>query len=49
MTARRYHGHRNRIDPASFGVNVFCLEDFDVTVLSTRGSGGLGMSLVDDS
>jgi hypothetical protein len=41
-----YTFHRKRIDPASFGVNVFCLDGFDVSSLPTRATEGKGMSLV---
>jgi hypothetical protein len=44
-----YTFHRKRIDPTSFGVNVFCLEDFDVAALPTRQTDGLGMSLVGET
>ena len=41
-----YTFHRKRIDPASFGVNVFCLEGFDIAALPVRATDGVGMSLV---
>ena len=41
-----YTFHRKRIDPASFGVNVFCLEGFDTAALPVRATDGIGMSLI---
>lgn len=40
-----YTFHRKRADPTSFGVNVFCLEGFDTTILPIRQTEGLTMSL----
>ena len=41
-----YTFHRKRSDPQSFGVNVFCLDDFDASALPVRATDGIGMSLV---
>jgi len=41
-----YTFHRQRIDPTSFGVNVFCLAGFDASTLPVRATDGIGMSLV---
>ena len=40
-----YVFHRKRVDPTSFGVNVFCLEGFDATALPVRHTDGRGMSV----
>ena len=40
-----YTFHRKRAAPDSFGVNVFCLEDFDPAALPVRRTDGAGMSL----
>ena len=42
-----YTFHRKRAAPDHFGVNVFCLEGFDVASLPVRATEGLGMSLTD--
>jgi hypothetical protein len=41
-----YTFHRKRADPHSFGVNVFCLDGFDISALPTRATDGIGMSLL---
>jgi len=41
-----YTFHRKRIDPRSFGINVFCLEDFDISKVPVRATDGKTMSLV---
>ena len=41
-----YTFHRKRIDPTSFGVNVFCLDGFDMGTLPVRATDGIGMSRV---
>lgn len=43
-----YVFHRKRAAPDYFGVNVFCLEGFDITSLPVRATDGVGMSLVCD-
>ncbi len=43
-----YTFHRKRADPTSFGVNVFCLDNFDRSRLPTRATDGIGMSVVDE-
>jgi len=40
-----YVFHRKRAAPDHFGVNVFCLEDFDVATVPVRATDGAGMSL----
>lgn len=42
-----YTFHRKRADPASFGVNVFCLDGFDRSQIPTRATDGIAMSVVD--
>ena len=42
-----YTFHRKRIDPSYFGVNVFCLEGFDLAALPVRATEGRGMSLAE--
>jgi hypothetical protein len=42
-----YVFHRKRAAPDHYGVNVFCLEGFDVGALPVRATEGVGMSLVD--
>ena len=51
MTARHffcrtcgiYPFHRKRVSPDFFGVNVFCLENFDPTGIPVRATGGATM------
>ncbi|MGB6190241.1 MAG: GFA family protein [Aeromonas molluscorum] len=38
-----YPFHRKRVTPDYFGVNVFCLEDFDPTGIPVRATVGAGM------
>jgi len=38
-----YPFHRKRVTPDYFGVNVFCLEDFDTTGIPVRATNGIGM------
>lgn len=38
-----YPFHRKRVTPDNFGVNVFCLEDFDPTGINVRKTVGAGM------
>ena len=42
-----YTFHRKRAAPDHFGVNVFCLKDFDPASVPVRATEGLGMSVVD--
>ena len=42
-TCRIYPFHRKRVTPDNFGVNVFCLEDFDPTGITVRKTIGAGM------
>ncbi|MBX3479836.1 MAG: GFA family protein [Caulobacter sp.] len=42
-----YVFHRKRAAPDSFGVNVFCLRDFDPAPLPHRRTDGAGMSLLE--
>ncbi len=42
-----YVFHRKRVAPDHFGVNVFCLEDFDVTSVPVRATEGFNMSVED--
>ena len=39
-----YPFHRKRITPDYYGVNVFCLEDFDPAGIPVRATIGAGMS-----
>jgi hypothetical protein len=39
-----YPFHRKRVTPNFFGVNVFCLENFDPTGIPVRATVGKGMS-----
>jgi hypothetical protein len=39
-----YPFHRKRVTPDFFGVNVFCLENFDPTGIPVRATVGKGMS-----
>lgn len=41
-----YVFHRKRAAPDHFGVNIFCLDGFDVTSLPVQATEGIGMSLV---
>ena len=41
-----YTFHRKRAVPDHFGVNVFCLDGFDVNALPVRATDGVGMSVV---
>ena len=38
-----YPFHRKRVTPDFFGINVFCLENFDPTGISVRATVGAGM------
>lgn len=38
-----YPFHRKRVTPDNFGVNVFCLEDFDPSGIPVRATVGAGM------
>ena len=42
-----YPFHKKRSMPDHFGVNVFCLDDFDPAQLPIRAAHGKGMSVVD--
>ena len=42
-----YTFHRKRAAPDYFGVNVFCLEEFDPASVPVRATEGIGMSVVD--
>ena len=39
-----YPFHRKRVTPDQFGVNVFCLDDFDPAGIPVRATDGKGMS-----
>jgi hypothetical protein len=41
-----YVFHRKRAAPDHFGINIFCLDGFDVTSLPVRATEGAGMTLV---
>lgn len=41
-----YVFHRKRAAPDHFGVNVFCLDGFDLSSLPVRATEGISMSLV---
>jgi len=43
-----YVFHRKRAAPDYFGVNIFCLDGFDVSSLPVRTTAGIGMTLVCD-
>ncbi|MEO8374331.1 MAG: GFA family protein [Sphingomonas bacterium] len=43
-----YVFHRKRAAPDHFGVNIFCLEGFDVASVPVRATEGANMTLVDD-
>lgn len=38
-----YPFHRKRVTPDHFGINVFCLEDFDPEGIPVRATVGKGM------
>ncbi|MGY3583455.1 hypothetical protein ACVIGB_007480 [Bradyrhizobium sp. USDA 4341] len=42
-----YTFHRKRAAPDHFGVNVFCLENFDVGAFRLRATDGVGMSVIE--
>ena len=42
-----YVFHRKRAMPDHFGVNVFCLENFDVTSVPVRATAGANMAIED--
>ena len=42
-----YTFHRKRASPDHFGVNAFCLEDFDPATVPVRATEGIGMSVVE--
>lgn len=42
-----YVFHRKRAAPDHYGINVFCLEGFDVASVSVRATEGANMSLED--
>jgi hypothetical protein len=44
-----YTFHRKRAEPDHYGVNVFCLDGFDVTALPIRQADGKSMSVVETS
>jgi hypothetical protein len=44
-----YTFHRKRSAPDHFGVNVFCLEDFDVRAIPVRATEGANMTVEDSS
>ncbi|MBD9535087.1 GFA family protein [Stenotrophomonas sp. STM01] len=39
-----YPFHRKRVTPDFYGINVFCLEDFDPTGIPVRATVGAGMA-----
>lgn len=43
-----YTFHRKRAQPDHYGINIFCLDNFDVSKLETRATDGKDMSLIDD-
>ena len=43
-----YVFHRKRAAPDHYGVNIFCLDGFDVASLPVRATDGIDMSLVCD-
>ena len=43
-TLRHLHGSPQRVDPTTFGVNVFCLEGLDKSALPVRATEGISMS-----
>lgn len=42
-----YTFHRKRVAPDHFGVNVFCLENFDVGAFRLRATDGVAMSVIE--
>jgi hypothetical protein len=40
-----YTFHRKRAAPDHYGVNVFCLDDFDVAAFPVRATEGIGMTV----
>jgi hypothetical protein len=42
-----YTFHRKRAEPDHYGVNVFCLDGFDIEALPVRQADGRSMSLVE--
>jgi hypothetical protein len=42
-----YVFHRKRAAPDHYGVNVFCLEDFDVSSVPRRATEGANMTIED--
>lgn len=42
-----YTFHRKRAAPDHYGINVFCLDGFDMSQLPLRATEGIGMSVVD--
>jgi hypothetical protein len=44
-----YVFHRKRAAPDHFGINIFCLDGFDIGSLPVRRTDGAGMTLVGDS
>ena len=38
-----YPLHSKRVTPDQYGVNIFCLEGFDPSVVAVRATGGRGM------
>jgi hypothetical protein len=42
-----YVFHRKRAAPDHFGINVFCLENFDVASVPTRATEGINMTIED--
>lgn len=44
-----YVFHRKRAAPDHYGVNVFCLDDFDASTLPVRATEGIGMTVTCDN
>ncbi|QCI65601.1 GFA family protein [Phreatobacter stygius] len=42
-----YTFHRKRAAPDHYGVNIFCLDDFDPSAVPVRATEGIGMTVVD--
>ena len=42
-----YVFHRKRVAPEYFGINVFCLDDFDASTLPLRATEGVSMTVTD--
>ena len=42
-----YTFHRKRSEPDHYGLNVFCLENFDPASVPVRATEGVGMSVAD--